>query len=129
MLALSKLLPTILLITLIIGSMYLGFASVTEAAAIGVLGAAILAAFEGQFTINIVWRTLLGTVRTCSMIGLILTGAMFLSKAMARLGIPTDVANGIESMDLGPFTLILLLMFFYLALGCFFSKPAYCTSS
>ena len=54
MLALSKLLPTILLITLIIGSMYLGFASVTEAAAIGVLGAAILAAFEGQFTINIV---------------------------------------------------------------------------
>ncbi|MDT2074358.1 MAG: TRAP transporter large permease subunit [Planktomarina sp.] len=118
-LALSKLLPTILLITLIIGSMYLGFASVTEAAAMGVLGALILAVFEGQLTVKIVSSTLLGTIRTCSMIGLIITGAMFLSKAMARLGIPTDVANAIESLGLEPFTLILLLMFFYLALGCF----------
>ena len=52
------------------------------------------------------------------MIGLIITGAMFLSKAMARLRIPSDVANFIESLALEPFTLILLLMVFYLALGC-----------
>lgn len=117
--ALSRLLPTVLLIMFVIGSMYMGFASVTEAAAIGVLGALILAAFEGQFRLSIAWQALLGTVRTCSMIGLIIAGALFLSKAMARLGIPTDVANAIETLGLSPVTLILLLMLFYLALGCF----------
>ena len=53
------------------------------------------------------------------MIGLIIAGALFLSKAMARLGIPTDVANAIQALGLAPLTLILLLMLFYLALGCF----------
>ena len=99
--------------------MYLGYASVTEAAAIGVLGALILSAIERQFTIPIIWNSLLGTIQTCAMIGLIITGAMFLSKAMARLRIPSDVASFIEGLGLEPFTLILLLMVFYLALGCF----------
>ncbi|WP_419908216.1 TRAP transporter large permease [Hoeflea sp.] len=117
--ALGKLLPTLMLIILVIGSMYVGFASVTEAAAIGVLGASILAAFERQFNIRMIWNALLGTVQTCSMIGLIIAGALFLSKAMARLGIPTEVANAIQALELAPVTLILLLMLFYLALGCF----------
>lgn len=117
--ALSKLLPTVLLVLLVVSSMYLGYASVTEAAAIGVLGALILSAIERQFTIPIIWNSLLGTIQTCAMIGLIITGAMFLSKAMARLRIPSDVASFIEGLGLEPFTLILLLMVFYLALGCF----------
>lgn len=117
--ALGKLLPTVLLILLVIGSMYMGFASVTEAAAIGVLGATILAALERQLRPSVAWAALLGTVRTCSMIGLIIAGALFLSKAMARLGIPTDVANAIDALGLAPVTLILLLMVFYLVLGCF----------
>jgi tripartite ATP-independent transporter DctM subunit len=117
--ALGRLLPTVLLILLVIGSMYGGFASVTEAASIGVLGACILAAFERQLTYDMIKDALLGSVKTCSMIGLIIAGALFLSKAMARLGIPTDVANAIQDMGLSPLTLILLLMLFYLALGCF----------
>ncbi len=117
--AFGKLMPTVMLIGLVIGSMYAGFASVTEAASIGVLGALILAAFERQLTYGMVRDALLGSVRTCSMIGLIIAGALFLSKAMARLSIPTDVANAIEAMGLAPITLILLLMLFYLALGCF----------
>jgi len=117
--ALLKLLPTVLLIFLVVSSMYLGYASVTEAAAIGVLGALILTAFERQFTIKIIWNSLLGSIQTCAMIGLIITGAMFLSKAMARLRIPSDVASFIEGLGLEPITLILLLMVFYLALGCF----------
>lgn len=117
--AAGRLLPTVGLILLVIGSMYAGFASVTEAAAIGVLGASILAAFDRQFHFPVIKAALLGTVRTCSMIGLIIAGALFLSKAMARLGIPTDVANAIEAMGLTPVTLILILMLFYLALGCF----------
>ncbi len=117
--ALRKLLPTVLLIFFVIGSMYLGFASVTEAAAIGVLGAAILAALEGQLTPSMMRASLLGTVKTCSLIGLIIAGALFLSKAMARLSIPTDVAAAIELLELTPLVLIFLLMLFYLALGCF----------
>ena len=117
--ALTKLLPTVLLMLLVIGSMYLGFASVTEAAAIGVLGALVLTAWEGQFTFKVVSAALMGTVRTCSLIGLIITGALFLSKAMARLQIPTDVATAIDAMQLAPMMLILILLLFYLALGFF----------
>ena len=117
--ALRRLLPTVLLILFVIGSMYLGFASVTEAAAIGVLGATILAALEGQFSFSMVRSALLGTVKTCSLIGLIIAGALFLSKAMARLAIPSDVAAAIQALDLSPMMLLLLLMLFYLALGCF----------
>ncbi len=117
--ALTKLLPTVLLMLLVIGSMYLGFASVTEAAAIGVLGALVLTAWERQFTFKVVSAALMGTVRTCSLIGLIITGALFLSKAMARLQIPTDVAAAIDAMQLAPMMLILILLLFYLALGFF----------
>ncbi|HKK35239.1 MAG TPA: TRAP transporter large permease subunit [Paracoccaceae bacterium] len=117
--ALLKLLPVTALIGFVVGSMYAGFASVTEAAAVGVLGAAILALLEGQLTFRMMKGALLGAVRTCSMIGLIIAGALFLSKAMARLGIPTEVAQGIEAMGLSPVALILLLMLFYLLLGCF----------
>jgi C4-dicarboxylate transporter, DctM subunit len=117
--ALGRLLPTVVLIGFVIGSMYAGFASVTEAAAVGVLGAAILAALEGNLSLRMMKAALLGAVKTCSMIGLIITGALFLSKAMARLAIPTEVAAAIEALMLDPVTLILLLTLFYLALGCF----------
>ena len=117
--ALLKLGPVAGLIAFVLGSMYGGFASVTEAAAIGVLGAVILAAVEGQLTFRMLKAALLGAVRTCSMIALIISGALFLSKAMARLAIPTEVVAAIDALGLDPITLILLLMLFYLALGCF----------
>lgn len=117
--ALTKLLPTVLLMLLVIGSMYLGFASVTEAAAIGVLGALVLTAWERQFTFGVIGAALMGTVKTCGLIGLIITGALFLSKAMARLRIPTDVAAAIDALQLTPMMLIVILLLFYLALGFF----------
>lgn len=117
--ALLKLAPVSLLILFVLGSMYAGFASVTEAAAVGVLGGLILAATEGQLTFSMISKALGSTVKTCSMIGLILAGALFLSKAMARLAIPTDVAAAIQSLDLSPTALIVILMVFYLGLGCF----------
>ncbi|WP_439550166.1 TRAP transporter large permease [Falsiroseomonas sp.] len=116
--ALGQLLPIAFLILFVMGSLYFGFASITEAAAIGVLGSLIVALAQRTLTLAGMWGALLGTVRTCSMIGLIIVGALFLSKAMARLGLPADVANAIESWGLHPWMLIFVLLLFYLALGC-----------
>ncbi|MEO0680544.1 MAG: TRAP transporter large permease subunit [Pseudomonadota bacterium] len=117
--ALTRLAPVGMLIGFVLGTMYSGWASVTEAAAMGVFGALLLSLMEGTFTFRMIGGALMGTVRTCSMIGLILAGALFMSKAMARLAIPTEVAASIEALNLEPWQLILLLMVFYLALGCF----------
>ena len=116
--ALGNLIPIVFLITFVMGSLYFGFASITEAAAIGVLGALIVALAQRTLTPRGLWQALLGTVKTCSMIGLILVGALFLSKAMARLGLPADIANEIQSWGLHPYALILVLLLFYLLLGC-----------
>ena len=115
--ALKDLGPVLFLIAAVIGSMYSGLASVTEAAAVGVIGALIVAA--GQRTLS--WpnlkSALLGTVRTCSMIGLILCGALFLAKAMTLLGVPAAVAEWVRSLGLSPYMLILVLLVVYLILG------------
>ena len=116
--SLFQLVPIIFLIFFVMGSLYFGFASITEAAAIGVLGALIVALVQRTLTLAGLWSALLGTVRTCSMIGLILVGALFLSKAMARLGLPAEIAETIQSWGLTPWMLILVLLLFYLALGC-----------
>ena len=113
------LMPTVLLVAMVIGSMYAGYAGPSEAAAVGVLGAMLIAL--AQRTLN--WRTLrmsaLATVRTCSMLGLILAGALFLSKAMTLLGVPKLVAVSIGELGLGPYALIAVLLVFYVTLGMF----------
>jgi C4-dicarboxylate transporter, DctM subunit len=115
--ALKDLAPVLFLILLVIGSMYSGIASVTEAAAIGVAGALIVAAFQHSLTWPNMKRALLSTVRTCSMIGLILCGALFLAKAMTMLGIPAAVSAWVNSLGLSPTMLILMLLVIYLILG------------
>jgi tripartite ATP-independent transporter DctM subunit len=116
--SLVQLIPILFLILFVMGSLYFGFASITEAAAIGVLGALLVALAQRTLTLRGLWSALLGTVRTCSMIGLILVGALFLSKAMARLGLPAEIAEAIQSWGLEPWMLIGVLLLFYLALGC-----------
>ena len=118
LMALGQLLPVTFLILFVMGSLYFGLASITEAAAIGVLGALLVGLAQRTLTPRGLWAALLGTVRTCSMIGLILVGALFLSKAMARLGLPAEVAGAIDALGLHPYMLILVLMLFYLVLGC-----------
>ncbi len=115
--ALGNLFPIVFLILFVMGSLYFGFASITEAAAIGVLGALLVALAQRTMTLRGLWQALLGTVKTCSMIGLILVGALFLSKAMARLGLPAEIAAAIQAWGLSPLALILVLMAFYLLLG------------
>ncbi|MFM9882592.1 MAG: TRAP transporter large permease [Burkholderiales bacterium] len=115
--ALKDLLPVLFLILAVIGSMYSGVASVTEAAAIGVGGAVVVAACQQTLTWPNMKMALLSTVRTCSMIGLILCGALFLARVMTLLGIPAAVSVWVQSLGLSAAMLILLLFVIYLILG------------
>lgn len=109
--------PVLFLIVLILGSMYGGFASPTEAAAVGVLGAVLISIAQRSFTWPNLRAALLGAVRTSSMVGLIIVGAVFLSVAMGFLGIPRAIAAGIGALELSPLALIVVLIVFYVILG------------
>jgi tripartite ATP-independent transporter DctM subunit len=113
------LIPVLLLVVAVIGSMYLGFATATEAAAIGVIGSLILAAAQGSLTPSAFAASLMGAVRTSAMIALILAGAAFLSLAMGFTGLPRGLANLIGSLELSRFELLMALLVFYIILGCF----------
>ena len=113
------LIPVILLIVLVIGSMYLGFATATEAAAFGVLGSLALAAGQKSLSWSTFTESLMGATRTSAMIALILSGAAFLSLSMGFTGLPRGLADFISSMELSQFQLLLALLVFYIILGCF----------
>lgn len=117
--ALRDLGPVVFLIVAVIGSMYAGLASVTEAAAVGVAGALAVAGAQGTLTWPNLRSALMSTVRTCAMIALILCGALFLAKAMTLLGVPRGVSEWVQSLGVSPYTLILMLFLVYLVLGCF----------
>ncbi len=113
------LLPVIALIVVVIGSMYLGWATATEAAAIGVIGALILAAAQGSLTLKTFGESLMGATRTSAMIALILAGAAFLSLSMGFTGLPRALATWIGSLNLTAFELLMALLVFYIIIGCF----------
>ncbi len=115
--SLKHLLPLTSLIGVIIGSMIFGWATPNEAAAVGVAGALVLAAFSGGLTVPNLRAALTGAVATSSMIALILIGAGFVSTAMSYLGVPQAVANAVAPLQLGPLGLIAMLLVLYLILG------------
>lgn len=117
--SLRKLLPVLGLIGFVLGSIYGGLTTPTEAAAIGVTGSLILAACTGSLTRQSFMDSLLGAVKSACMIGFILIGAHFLTLAMGFLGIPTALAQWIASLGLSPMVLILYLTVFFVVLGCF----------
>jgi C4-dicarboxylate transporter, DctM subunit len=116
--ALISLGPIVLLIGLVIGSMYTGIAGPSEAAVMGVFGALIVAAVQRCLTVHTIRTASLAAVKTSSMIGLIVAGALFLSKAFAFMQLPEQMAGGISALSLSPFALIMLLMLVYIILGC-----------
>ena len=113
------LIPVLLLIIVVIGSMYLGLATATEAAAIGVIGALLLAAAQGSLTPASFAESLMGAVSTSAMIALILAGSAFLSLSMGFTGLPRAVAGFIASLELSRFELLMVLLAFYIVVGCF----------
>jgi tripartite ATP-independent transporter DctM subunit len=113
------LVPLVLLILLVIGSMYAGVATATEAAAFGVLGSLALAAWQKSLTRAAFVESLMGAVRTSAMIALILAGAAFLSLSMGFTGLPRALADFIGALELSRFELLMALLVFYIVLGCF----------
>ena len=113
----AQLIPCAILIIAVIGTMFVGWATATEAAAFGVLGALILAAVTRTLTWQSFKESLMGATRLSCMIMFILAGAAFLTKAMALTGIPTALAAGVQTLNLGPFGIIAILTVVYLILG------------
>ncbi|MDP3250828.1 MAG: TRAP transporter large permease subunit [Hydrogenophaga sp.] len=117
--ALRDLAPVLLLIVSILGSMYTGIATPSESAAVGVLGAALIAHFQGGLTRQSLRDIAMGAVQTCAMIALILLGASILASAAAFLGIPRAISTWVTAFDLAPLALIAVLIVLYLVIGCF----------
>ncbi len=115
----KKLAPVIILILAVIGSIYSGVATATEAASLGVVGALILSYFQKSLTFSTFKLSLMGATKTSCMIAFILAGSSFLSLAMGFTGLPRNLAVWIQEMNLSPYILILVLTIFYIILGMF----------
>ena len=113
------LIPVMLLIVCVLGSIYSGIATATEAAALGVVGALIISAAQGSLNWQTFRDSLLGGTRLYCMIAMILAGAAFLTLAMGYIGLPRHLAEWIGSLGLSPFWLLVALMLFFVLLGCF----------
>ncbi|MGB0989682.1 TRAP transporter large permease [Halarcobacter sp.] len=109
--------PIFSLIGLVLGSIYGGFATPTEAAALGVLGSLILAFYFKSISIEILKNALLNSVKTSVMIGFIIAGAVFLSQVIGFLGIARAMSEFIAGLGLSPMMLILLIGVMYIILG------------
>jgi C4-dicarboxylate transporter DctM subunit len=114
-----RLLPVVLLIVGVIGSIYAGIATATEAAAIGVVGALLIAGLSGMLSRATLLDSLLGAVRTSTMIFFILLGAAYLTSAMSFTGLPAALAEWIAGEKLPAWALIAALTVFFIILGCF----------
>jgi tripartite ATP-independent transporter DctM subunit len=113
------LIPIVLLIALVLGSIYAGIATATEAAAFGVVGALLISAVQGSLSRATFGASLMGATRLYCMIALILSGAAFLTLAMGYIGLPRHLAEWIGGLGLTRLELIVALMIFYIILGCF----------
>ncbi len=113
------LIPVVALIAAVIGSIYTGVATATEAAAIGVVGSLVLSALQGSLNRQTFTDALLGATRLYCMIALILAGAAFLTLSMGYIGLPRHLAEWVGGLGLSPGMLLLALGIFYILLGCF----------
>lgn len=117
--SLPSLLPPLFIFAIIIGSIYLGIATPTESAALGVLAALGLAALYRKLTLRMMLEAIDGTMRTTGMIMLIVMAAWFLNFVVSAMGLVAAINSGISAMGLDPMTLLLTIIAIYLILGCF----------
>jgi len=113
------LIPVVLLIGAVLGSIYSGVATATEAAAVGVVGSLIISGVQRSLNWQTFRESLMGATRLYCMIALILAGAAFLTLSMGYIGLPRHLAEVVTGMGLSPFFLMVALAVFYIILGCF----------
>jgi len=119
LLGLFALTPIFILMFIVLGTIYAGIATPTEAAAFGVVASFILAALERKINPQMLKEVMLSTVRSSCMIMLIVTAAFILNFALSILGVPNQVSRFVTNLDLSPVTFVIFLIFFYLLLGTF----------
>ncbi|ARP95387.1 TRAP transporter large permease [Bordetella genomosp. 13] len=117
--SLVHLAPPLGIFLLVVGSIYAGLATPTEAAALGVLGALILAACFGRLTLTMLREAVEGTMRSTAMIMLIVLAAGFLNFVMSATGLTDALTQSISGLGLSPAWMLLIVVVFYLVLGCF----------
>lgn len=117
--ALTDLVPTVLLILLVLGSIYGGFATATEAAALGVVGAAFFALLEGKLSFRMINSAAEATARNTALLGLILFGAYLLNYLLTTINVPQALSGMIAGLPLPPWAIMLCIIGLYIALGTF----------
>ena len=122
--SLAQLVPPIGIFLLVVGSIYAGVATPTEAAALGVVGALCLALFQGRLNWTMLRDALEGTMKSSAMIMLIVIGAAFLNFIMAAIGLTNALIDTISGLGVSPTVMLLILVLFYLVLGCFMETLA-----
>lgn len=117
--SLQHLLPPLGIFFLVVGSIYAGLATPTEAAALGVVGALVLAAFSRRLSLRMLRDALEGTMKSTAMIMLIVIAAGFLNFVMSATGLTDTLTKSIGGLGLSPRMMILIVVLFYVVLGCF----------
>jgi C4-dicarboxylate transporter, DctM subunit len=119
MASLIDMFPPFLIFVVVMGTIYLGWATPTESAAIGVVCSIVVAIAKRRFSITLLHESMISTVRISAMILLIMVGAQFLNFVIGVLGIPQALTTFVSQFGAGPVEILLLLIVFYLILGCF----------
>ena len=110
---LPGLLPPLVILAAVIGSIYIGWATATEAAALGILAAFAYAAYERSLSVKVIGEIFEGTARTTGMIMAIVIGAYFLNVVITTIGLPNQIGTLVKSLDLSPFGTLMLIIVFY----------------
>jgi C4-dicarboxylate transporter, DctM subunit len=121
---LGEVVPTLVIFVVIIGSIYFGLATPTEAAALGIVAALIISGFNRTLSVSMLHEAFAGAFRTTSMIILIIVAAFCLNFVLALLGLPQAASRAITEAGLSPYAMIWLLVLFYIILGCFLEAVA-----
>src|SRR3546814_632789 len=116
---LTGIVPIIILVGAVMGTIYLGVGTVTEAAAMGVIATVLIALCYRSFSIRKVGEALVGTSLICATIGFIMMGAMVFSMALATAGVPRNIVAAVQDLGLSPIAMLIGIYIFYLLLGCF----------
>ena len=116
---LPDLLPPLLIFVAVIGSIYAGLATATEAAALGIIASIVLAAIQRGISRAMIKEVFEGTIRTTGLIMAIVIGAYFLNVVITTIGLPQQISSLIRTLNLSPFWTLALIIIFYLILGMF----------